>query len=137
MKKIINTILLLFIVIGTSINASSTKQIFFKDSIIYKSSNGELYSGTITEFYNTQNLKSEINIKKGKRNGVSKWFYQNGNLKFKFNYDDGKLTGVQQKYYNNGNLNYEQIYNNGRLELEKWFYQNGKLKNSQNYKNFN
>ena len=80
---------------------------------------------------------SEINIKDGKHNGLSRVWYVNGKLKKEVNYKDGKEDGLKRVWHKNGQLHNEANMKDGNQGdgLSRWWYDNGQLKEEWNCKN--
>ena len=74
MKRILFILLLTILFIGCGQN-DSIKQ-----------------TGSIKEYYENGQLKSEGNVVTGQQNGIWKYYYENGQLEFEGNYIDGKLN---------------------------------------------
>ena len=85
--------------------------------------------GIREDYWVNGNLKSTVNIIKGKHNGESLHYYENGNLQEKNFLKDGELHGSMVKYYKNKNIESERKYWNGELiDSCKSYYDNGQLR---------
>lgn len=83
------------------------------------------------EFYDDakSQVKAEINLKDGKREGMCKTFHPNGKVKQEATFKDDKKSGVYIEYYESGNKKIECNYVNGFLSgIYKEFHDNGNLK---------
>ncbi len=79
------------------------------------------------EYYPDGQLKSVLNYKKGKLEGIALYYYQSGNLKERVNYRRGKRERVGTTYYESGKLKEEITYVDGKRESIKLYDENGKL----------
>ena len=79
------------------------------------------------EYYPDGTLKSVLNYKKGKLEGIALYYYQNGQLKERVNYRRGKRERVGTTYYESGKLKEEITYVDGKRESIKLYDENGKL----------
>ncbi|MBO5997628.1 MAG: hypothetical protein J6P93_03795 [Alphaproteobacteria bacterium] len=75
--------------------------------------NGKLITGTVKEYDEKENLKSEISYFNGRMNGSAETYYANGNMKTSAHYVYGKKVGKNKKYYENGQLKADLTYKNG------------------------
>ena len=64
------------------------------------------YSGVDRTYFDPEKtqLKSEVFIHNGKREGVYKSYHDNGQLFQEVNYINGKREGIYKSYHNNGQL---------------------------------
>ena len=96
------------------------------DLIYYKN---HLYSGVITEYYETGKPKRFTTIKNGMADGLWQEWYQNGNLKFDANWKQGKGHGLWRYFHENGKIRQEEFYNMDRpIGIFRSYYNKGKLK---------
>jgi antitoxin component YwqK of YwqJK toxin-antitoxin module len=117
MKKIIFTVLTLFVLCGMVYGQAAPKD------------------GVQQEFYDTGELKAEITYKNGVLNGDKKKFYPNGQEMLVTTYKDGKIVGVSKTFYEDGKLQSETPYKDGQKDGErKEYYQNGKVQTILTYK---
>jgi antitoxin component YwqK of YwqJK toxin-antitoxin module len=79
------------------------------------------------EYYPDGKLKSVLNYKKGKLEGIALYYYQNGQLKERVNYRKGKRERTGTTYYESGKLKEEITYVDGKRESIKLYDENGKL----------
>ena len=77
------------------------------------------------EYYPDGKLKSVLNYKKGKLEGIAKYYYENGNLKERVNYRKGKRERTGTIYYETGELKGERSYEDGKLISEKKYDKQG------------
>ncbi len=78
-------------------------------------------------FYENDQIKTEIQYKDGKQDGVFKRYYKNGILQSESTYRDGKLDGITKEYYYNGKLKAEISYQNGKMKYCKLYDLKGNL----------
>lgn len=119
---------------------------------LYYTTEGELYSGTYTEFYESGNKRIEMNLLEGKRNGKITLFFTNEQIQEVRSYVSGLMDGTwitwndksvkiaeanykrnkkHGKWYiwdNNGVKRYEMEYNEGK-KVGTWYIwdENGKI----------
>ncbi|CAM1355952.1 toxin-antitoxin system YwqK family antitoxin [Tenacibaculum ascidiaceicola] len=85
--------------------------------------------GMREDYWENGNLKSTVNIIKGKHNGESLHYYESGNLKERNNQKNGVFYGSMIKYYKNKNVESERKYWNDKLiDSCKTYYENGQLR---------
>lgn len=87
------------------------------------------------EYYPNGEIRSEIELENGIRNGVSKWYHNNGTLEMEVYFINDKEQGKIISYYDNGKINTESYFLNGIQEgtlVE--YYPSGILKSEQNFK---
>jgi antitoxin component YwqK of YwqJK toxin-antitoxin module len=77
---------------------------------------GTPFTGEIFEKDENGKLKYKINIKDGKRDGLSEVYYENGQLLVKENFKDGNKNGLYESYYKNGQSKYKLNYKDGKRE---------------------
>lgn len=114
-------------------------------------------AGSYVEFYGNGKIKSSVELKAGKRDGVySEWdslgaeilhatfkndipngqwneWYSNGRPKKMLTYKDGIRDGAYTEYYANGQLKWENVYANGVPGKGKAYSENGTPVKSSNY----
>jgi len=78
--------------------------------------NSDNYSGVDRTYYDAEKtqLKSEVFIHNGKKEGIYKLYYRNGQLYSEVNYIDGKENGIYKSYHTNGKLKEEVNYIDGK-----------------------
>jgi len=77
----------------------------------------------MTYWYNIEKegvIKSEVNFKNDKENGLYTSYHDNGKVKLTVNYTDGQKDGVQKVYYDSGQLGEQVTYKKGRREGLFW-----------------
>ena len=72
--------------------------------------------GVYRIYYESGDLRYEIALKDGKRNGVTKEYAMSGWLREETPYSDGKIDGIKKFYYRTGSLMTEIPYKNGKQE---------------------
>ena len=125
---------------------SFEEELYFKnrvlvDSLVFNEKEESYYydyepfNGIMIDYYsnNRIDIKYEIKLKNGKRNGLCKWWYENGQLSNENNYKDGKKQGLCKWWYENGQLRSEGNHKDGKPDgLYKWWHENGQLKSEGN-----
>lgn len=93
--------------------------------------------GMEKEYYEENGkIRSEVEYKNGKLEGITKGYYKNGQLAYSATYKDDKRHGVEKWYYDDGALLRESAYINGEKNgIEKTYYRNGNLSSQANYEN--
>ena len=76
----------------------------------------------ISFFYNSGELKEEVNYLNGKINGQSIGFYKSGSKSYVFNYEEGVLQGISDTYFENGKLKSSCAFHNGKKNGEEVKY---------------
>lgn len=100
-----------------------------------KGNDVEIKHGLTKEFYQSGQLKAEVNFDNGKVNGQLKVYFESGKVAEISNWKNDSLNGLAKYYYDNGVLYQEANYKAGRLNGEQnTFYENGNLKTSLLYK---
>tara|TARA_B100000579_G_C22462595_1_gene679624 strand:- start:103 stop:669 length:567 start_codon:yes stop_codon:yes gene_type:complete len=109
--------------------------VFDKNQMIF-TKNSKPYTGIIVENYIDNQIKAEMSIYEGLKNGVVKQYYKNGELQTLSNFKKGKIFGNFLAFHENGNEHIISYYvNNLRNGSFEEFYENGKLKICGNYFN--
>lgn len=87
------------------------------------------------KYYSNGQIKWEVELLDGKRNGVLKEYYEDGVLMSKGNWENGLADGKTEYYYKNGLLKSLSFWRNGKQEgVTKKYYRNGRLKSVAVYK---
>ena len=86
------------------------------------------------EYYPNGQLKSVLNYKKGKLEGIALYYYENGTLKERVNYRRGKRERTGTTYYESGALKEKITYVNGKKEHVLLYSEDGKLISESVYK---
>ena len=93
------------------------------------------YSGTIEEYWSSENIKSIEFYNLGRKSGFEE-YYENGQIKTKAFFKNGKLDGFYQEFYSNGKIQSRGFFKSGKLEGEFLIYfKNGKLMHKSIYNN--
>lgn len=74
----------------------------------------ELTSGKVSRVNEETQIKNELTLKEGVKEGEAKSFYPSGELWKKVNYKNGKLHGLAEVYHRNGNLKRSVAYKEGK-----------------------
>jgi antitoxin component YwqK of YwqJK toxin-antitoxin module len=86
-------------------------------------------------YFESGDLRGEVNYKNGKKEGPSKSYYKNGKLSSEQTYRDGKEEGLYREYYENGGLRFIDTYENGQKINRKTYNKLGKLEFDKDYPN--
>ena len=87
-------------------------------------------------YYENGNVKLEVDLKEGIRNGKSTEYYEDGSIKSKALWSNDKLNGQATYYYNNGIV--KSVVNwkeNQKVGKAEYFYETGQIKSKCNYLN--
>ncbi len=95
--------------------------------------NSTAYAEVRKGYYESGQLKAELNYKYGKREGICKFHYDSGQLQLKVNFKDGKRHGLTKEYRPNGNVLYIDTYKNGTKIHRKMYDKRGKLEFEEKY----
>jgi antitoxin component YwqK of YwqJK toxin-antitoxin module len=123
MKKLITLFVTIFLI--SSNYAAFATGIFDKN-----------FTGTQKEYFADGKLKYEVNVIKGKKQGLEIFWYPSGKKQIQTNYLDDKEDGVWNQWYENGQLKLEANYKNGREHgsFTQW-YDNGQKRVQGNFVN--
>lgn len=72
------------------------------------------FTGKYEEKFSDGKTKYEVNIKKGKKQGLEIFYYPSGNKQIQTNYVNDKEDGVWNQWYENGQLKLEAHYQAGQ-----------------------
>ena len=113
MKKLLIKFLPVILLINTCNVFAAT---FFKPT----------FTGKYTEQFVKGGPKYEVNVKKGKKQGLEIFWYESGRIKIQTNYVNDKEDGVWNQWYENGQMKLEAHYKGGREHgsFKQW-YENG------------
>lgn len=90
--------------------------------------NGQLFSGTLTEYSASKTLISRVNYKNGKQYGTSEIWYNNGQLKESRYFENNKKSGEHLGYWENGKQAFLFHFEEGKyIDTLKEWYANGQL----------
>jgi uncharacterized protein len=91
---------------------------------------------TVVDYYPSGRIKSQIQYRNGKEDGVSKYFNENyGSVVLEINMKKGMKEGSLKRFYFNGNLEYEANYINDQLDgIEKNYTKKGLIVTETMYK---
>ena len=110
---------------------NNKKQVKFEINII----SGKR-DGAFIEYYLDGQVKVNANYNIGEFNGPHKTYYENGKKSKDCNYEKGELHGEYKEYHENGNLKLQTQYKKGTQTGEtKSFYDNGNKSIETNYNN--
>lgn len=74
------------------------------------------------EYYETGELKSEINYLNGLKHGEEKIYYKGGKIKEINHYSDGVKSGKSTLFYESGNISEQFYYRNNSKEGKAYFF---------------
>jgi len=116
-------LLLLLTLTSTSLMANGlychNPEPYVYEDLAQKSNYKDCKRNGMTWWYNIEKkgvVKSEVNFKDDKEEGLYTSYHDNGQVKLTVNYTNGQKDGVQKVYYDNGQLGEKVKYVNGRRE---------------------
>lgn len=87
-------------------------------------------------YWDNGSLRSDLNYKDGKLNGLAVWYFENGVKEQEANYINNKLSGVMKRWYASGIPESVSNYNHGLLDGKAITYDEGGAKTlEESYKN--
>jgi len=129
--RILNIYLSLFILISCVESKTDFRdvEIIFDNNMILFTKNSKPYTGRIIEFHDNKQIKIEMRVLNGLKNGDIKQYYRSGKIQTLSNFRNGKLFGKFISFHENGNEQIITFYNNDlRMGSFEEFYDNQKLK---------
>ncbi len=106
------------------------------ERILYKKGENKPFTGKIVKDFENDGVSFEINVKNGKKDGVSIAYYYPKEIQMKESYKNGKLYGNRTTYYRGGQIQSESIYENGiPINEAKYYYEDGQPQVFIDYKN--
>ena len=98
--------------------------------------NSELpFTGSSVTFRKNGLMRSRINYKNGKQEGLFELFHANGRVQSKFNMKGGKKDGLSETFWENGELKTRQNFKDGKEDgLFEWATENGEVVRTENWK---
>ena len=92
------------------------------------------FTGPQKEFFADGKPKYEVNVIKGKKQGLETFWYASGGLYIQTNYVDDKEHGVWKQWYENGQLKLEANYKDGQEHgTFTQYYENGQMRVQSNF----
>ena len=87
-------------------------------------------------FYESGNIKYDIEYENGKIDGIAMYYDDFGNVINKVSYVNDKFHGEWIDYFSNGKISHIISYEYGRKSgLEVWYYESGEKKSEALYRN--
>jgi antitoxin component YwqK of YwqJK toxin-antitoxin module len=128
---------ILYITFLFLISCSKSKVTINEIDIVYENEqmlfkkNSKLFTGLIFEYYddNDDDIKIEINVINGLKDGVFKQYYRNGKIQVESKFNRGELFGKFNSFHENGNQQIIAFYEkNLKMGSFEEFYDDKKLK---------
>jgi len=133
-RQILTNIIIIFLLIVfiKCTERNSEKEYFENGNLKYEVTlKGGLREGLLTEYYENGNIYSKSMWKQGKLNGPTKIYYKNKSLRQESQYKDGSIVGVSKIYSEDGKLKEKQFFDSlGNLVDYTKFLSNGDKNNS-------
>lgn len=135
MRKII--IIAFLLSIGLSQNKQNINNLLQYGDKMFKENDDKPFSGIVFDLSETTGSKIlEGRFSNGFRSGSWKTYYDSGQLKEEMNYRNGLLINSYKFFYPNGQIEKQGYYlNNLKNRQWKYFYEDGQLKKQETYKN--
>ena len=106
-----------------------------REGIVYLKGSDTPYTGKTFSFHENGEKAGEVNLKNGKREGLSLRWYENGQKKSEVNKKDGKPDGLATWWYKNGQKKMEANMKDGKPDgLTFGWHENGQKKMEANWK---
>ena len=119
----------LFIYCGNPKTDLSDVEIIFDNNLMLFTKNSKPYSGKIIEHHDNKQIKIEMEVLNGLKNGNINQYYRSGKIQTHSNFINGKLFGKFTSFHENGNEQIITFYNNDlRMGSFEEFHDNQKLK---------
>ena len=142
LKVFLKRFLIINITFLSIISCSKSKTTLSELDIVYDNKQmlfkkkSKLYTGLVVEHYNNNNIKTEINIIDGLKDGGFKQYYRSGKVQVETKFRNGELFGKFISFHENGNEQIVAFYKrNLRMGSFEEFFDNKKLKLCGNYFN--
>ena len=90
------------------------------DGLIYAPNQSEPFTGYVTEYYSSGQLRHEIEYVDGKLNGLSRGWYESGRYRFEQNHVNGKFHGLLRYWQNSGRLTEDKVYVDGEIVTDNY-----------------
>ena len=85
-------------------------------------------TGVSRSWYRNGDLKSEVNVENGKKNGLYRSWHDNGQVEEEITYVNGSREGETSQWHNTGQLKFCGLYRNNELQGKgTWWLANGRL----------
>ena len=81
--------------------------------LIYAPNQSEPFTGYVTEYYSSGQLRHEIEYVDGKLNGLSRGWYESGRYRFEENHVNGRRHGLNRYWQDSGRLKLDKVYVDG------------------------
>lgn len=86
------------------------------------------------KYFDNGQLEFKVDLKQGKRDGISHRYYENGQLRAKQRWKDGSPDGLSEHYFPNGQMSLTGNWREGKAQgMWKEYYESGKLKSERFY----
>src|SRR5690606_12280776 len=103
-------------------------------SLAAQNDSSKVKNGNVVEYTADNHIRSLIEYKDGKKEGIGLFFTNQGLLVIEEHYHDGKKSGPHRQYENYGRLREEGTYLNGKVHgIYIKYYENGNLQERATY----
>ena len=100
-KYLIYLFLFLFIYCGKTKTDLSDVEIIFENNLMLFTKNSKPYSGQIIELHDNKEIKLEMEVLNGLKNGNINQYYRSGKIQTHSNFIHGKLFGKFTSFHEN------------------------------------
>ncbi len=119
----------MILITGCGESVVNEKNIKERNGYYFNINSGKIFTGTIQSLHKNGKVFSEIECKKGLRNGLYKCWYFTGEILSKTEYKNGKIIGLDKYWYKNGQKREYYQYKDGKEDgFFKSWYENGQKK---------
>ena len=102
------------------------EELKYREGIAYLKGSDTPYTGKVFLFHENGQKSGEINVKKGRSDGLWVYWHENGQKAVEANYKDGKKEGLETQWHENGQKGIEKNYKDGKLVEGSAKYWNSK-----------
>jgi antitoxin component YwqK of YwqJK toxin-antitoxin module len=124
MKNTLSTFVLLSAALLSACNKTQpidSAMLQFNDNLAYLKNTDQLFSGTVIDYYENGQQKSEQQFENGVISGRNIFFTEDGSVKLEVNISDSFLDGIF--YSKDGDYSYKATFDNGTLVQREIQYQ--------------
>jgi len=113
----------------------AASRLVVRNGVTYQVNSEIPFTGSSVTFRKSGLLKSRINYRDGKQEGIFEMYYTNGRLQSRFNMKGGKKNGLSEVFWENGQFKTRTNFKNGRKNgLSEWASENGEVTRTENWK---
>jgi len=103
-------------------------QLVEKQGLYYQADSRRLFTGTVIDKYENNQVHRKISLKDGRIEGPYESYYESGFLEIKGSYKNAEWDRSYVRYYENGQLQRREFYKKGELDGPyESYYESGQL----------